>query len=463
MKEQTNMKDIITLCKEKWIVYAWSEIYWGLANSWDYGPIWSLLKENIKNEWIKEFIQKEKNMMLQDSAILMNPKVWEASWHVGWFSDPLMDCKSCKTRHRADKLIEEHYFAIWLDDVADWMTKEEMQLYIKDQKIACPNCRESNFSEIKEFNLMFKTFQWVTEDSASTVFMRPETAQWIFVNFANILRTSRKKLPFWVWQIWKAFRNEITPGNFIFRTREFEQMEIEYFVDPKTANEEHNTLKNKCMSFLNENMWISSENVRFREHSEKELAHYADACTDIEFKFPMWWWELWWIANRTDHDLKQHMEHSKQDLTYFDTTNNKKILPYVIEPSVWLTRLFLAVIANAYTVEEDRTYLKLKAEIAPIKFWIIPVKKKDSKFADEIYDKLSNTFQCEYEDTWKIWKRFQRFDEIWTPFCITVDEEWFNNWVVKIRERDTKEQVTIKISDILQMKEMSDFQMLFEK
>lgn len=443
------MKDIVDLSKKRWFVYAGSEIYGGLANSWDYGPYGSILKENIKNLWIKEFVQKRSDMMLQDAAILMNPDVWVASGHVWGFSDPLMDCKECKARHRADKLIEADFATKGIDKSADGMTEQEMADYIKDNEIVCPECKKANFTDIRQFNLMFKTYQWVTEDSTSTVYLRPETAQGIFVNFANILRTSRKKLPFWVAQIGKAFRNEITPGNFIFRTREFEQMEIEYFTSPENAPEAHQKWKEACMNFLTSKIGLTQDNVRFRNHEQSELAHYADACTDIEYKFPMGWGELWWVANRTNHDLSAHMKQSKTDLSYLDQANSTKYIPYVIEPSVWLTRLFLATLADAYTVEEDRTYLKLSPRVAPVKVWVLPVVKKLGDEARVIYDLLTEEFFCEYDEAASIGKRYARFDEIGTPFCVTIDSENYEAGNVTVRNRDTKETEVVAITDLV--------------
>lgn len=443
------MKDIVDLSKKRWFVYAGSEIYGGLANSWDYGPYGSILKENIKNLWIKEFVQKRSDMMLQDAAILMNPDVWVASGHVWGFSDPLMDCKECKARHRADKLIEADFATKGIDKSADGMTEQEMADYIKDNEIVCPECKKANFTDIRQFNLMFKTYQWVTEDSTSTVYLRPETAQGIFVNFANILRTSRKKLPFWVAQIGKAFRNEITPGNFIFRTREFEQMEIEYFTSPENAPEAHQKWKEACMNFLTSKIGLTQDNVRFRNHEQSELAHYADACTDIEYKFPMGWGELWWVANRTNHDLSAHMKQSKTDLSYLDQANSTKYIPYVIEPSVWLTRLFLATLADAYTVEEDRTYLKLSPRVAPVKVWVLPVVKKLGDEARVVYDLLTEEFFCEYDEAASIGKRYARFDEIGTPFCVTIDSENYEAGNVTVRNRDTKETEVVAITDLV--------------
>ena len=444
------MKKIVELAKNRWFIYPWSDIYWWLANAWDYWPYWSLLKENIKNLWIKEFVQKRIDMTLLDAAILMNPKVWEASGHVWWFSDPLMDCKLCKSRHRADKLIEKDYANKWIDEVADGMSKDEMEWYIEWSEIVCPDCWKKDFTEIRQFNLMFKTFQWVTEDTTSTVYLRPETAQWIFVNFANIARTSRRKLPFWVAQVGKSFRNEITPGNFIFRTREFEQMEIEYFCEPWTEKEIHKKWNNDCENFLVNILWINKDLLRFREHWEDELSHYSNGTYDIEFKYPFWWWELRGIASRTDFDLKAHMSESKQDLSYFDPINNKKYIPYVIEPAVWLTRLVLSVLCDAYTVDEEnnRTYLKIEPKIAPIKVWILPVIKKIWNLWKEIFVQLSEDFLCEYDEVWSIWKRYARMDEIWTPFCVTIDSEKYELWKVTVRFRDSMKQEIIDIKDL---------------
>ncbi len=450
MSNKVEMKDIVNLSQNRGFVYQWSEIYGWLANAWDYGPYGSLLKENIKNLWIKEFVQKKTDMMLLDAAILMNPKVWVTSGHVWGFADPLMDCKSCKSRHRADKLIEDDFSKKWIDKVADGMSKNDMQKYIIDNIIACPNCWKSDFTEIKQFNLMFKTHQWVTDDSWSEVYLRPETAQWIFVNFANIARSSRKKIPFWVAQVGKSFRNEITPGNFIFRTREFEQMEIEYFCEPGTELKYMDEWKDACESFLVNTLWVKKDNLRFRKHTEDELSHYSNGTYDIEFKYPFGWWELRGIASRTNFDLNAHMKESKQDLSYFDPVNNKKYIPYVIEPAVWLTRMVLAVLIDAYTVDEEneRTYLKFEPKVAPIKVWVLPVVKKIWDLAKNIYSQLSEDFVCEYDEVWSIGKRYARMDEIWTPFCVTIDTENYDAWKVTIRFRDSMEQELIEISKL---------------
>ncbi len=465
MERKVEQKDVVDFCKARWFVYAWSEIYGWLANSWDYGTYWSLLKENIKNLWIKEFVQKKPDMMLLDSSILLNPKVWEASWHVGGFSDPLIDDKNTKERFRADKLLEDLIEKLWEKStnllskydlpnlVPESWTLEKQTEVMRWESVKNPNNGEIwDWSDCKKFNLMYKTFQWVTEDSTATVYLRPETAQWIFINFSNIARTSRRKIPFGVAQVWKAFRNEITPGNFIFRTREFEQMEIEYFCEPWTDLALHKEWKENCMNFLINTLWIKKENLRFRDHEKDELSHYSLATTDIEYKYPFGFWELWWIADRTDFDLKSHMTHSKQDMSYFDPVNNKKFIPYVIEPSVWLTRLLLATLFDAYTIEEneewERIYLKLDPKVAPIKVWVLPVIKKIWDDAKKIFAQLSQDFQCEYDEVWSIGKRYARFDEIWTPFCVTIDSNNLENWNVTVRFRDSMEQVIVSISEL---------------
>ena len=451
------MKDLVNLSQARGFVFPWSEIYGGLANSWDYGPYGSLLKENIKNLWIKEFVQKKDDMMLLDSSILLNPKVWVASWHVGWFSDPLIDDKNTKERFRADKLLEALIESMWENASSlqakygvnnlipeSWPLEKQTEV-MRGEKVANPNTWEAwDWTEAKKFNLMFQTSQWVTQDSSAAIYLRPETAQGIFVDFPNALRTSRKKVPFWIAQVGKAFRNEITPGNFIFRTREFEQMEIEYFCEPGTDLELHAKWKKDCMNFLQSTLSLKSENLRFRDHDADELSFYSNATTDIEYKFPFGWWELWGIADRTDYDLKAHMAESKADMSYFDPVNNKKYIPYVIEPSVGLNRLFLTCLADSYTVEgeweETRTYLKLDPKVAPIKVWILPVVKKISDIAKPIFTQLSEDFVCEYDDVWTIGKRYARFDEIGTPFCVTIDSTNYDAWKVTVRYRDYMEQ-----------------------
>ncbi len=461
--QKIEMKDLVNLCQARGFVYQWSEIYGWLANSWDYGPYGSLLKENIKNLWIKEFVQKRDDMVLQDSAILMNSQVWVASGHVWGFSDPLIDDKNTKERFRADKLLEDliesssdkwEYLKTkyWVPNLIpeSWDMQKQTEVMRWEQVLNPNTKRPWDWTDVKKFNLMYKTFQWVNEDTASTIYLRPETAQWIFVNFANVLRTSRRKLPFWVAQIGKAFRNEITPGNFIFRTREFEQMEIEYFCEPGTDLDIFEKWKENCKNFLVNVIWLDENNLRFRDHEKDELSHYSKATTDIEFMFPFGWGELQWIADRTDFDLKSHMTESKQDLTYFDPVNNKKFIPYVIEPSVWLTRLFLAVLTNAYTVDEqnERIYLKFEPRVAPIKVAILPVVKKIWDLAKNIYKQVSEEFVCEYDEVWTIGKRYARMDEIGVPFCVTVDSNNYEEGNVTVRFRDSTEQEIIKISDL---------------
>lgn len=461
--QKIEMKDLVNLCQARGFVYQWSEIYGWLANSWDYGPYGSLLKENIKNLWIKEFVQKRDDMVLQDSAILMNSQVWVASGHVWGFSDPLIDDKNTKERFRADKLLEDliksssdkwEYLKTkyWVPNLIpeSWDMQKQTEV-MRWEQVLNPNTKKPwDWTDVKKFNLMYKTFQWVNEDTASTIYLRPETAQWIFVNFANVLRTSRRKLPFWVAQIGKAFRNEITPGNFIFRTREFEQMEIEYFCEPGTDLDIFEKWKVDCKNFLINVIWLDENNLRFRDHEKDELSHYSKATTDIEFMFPFGWGELQWIADRTDFDLKSHMTESKQDLTYFDPVNNKKFIPYVVEPSIWLTRLFLAVLTNAYTVDEqnERIYLKFEPRVAPIKVAILPVVKKIWDLAKNIYKQVSEEFVCEYDEVWTIGKRYARMDEIGVPFCVTVDSNNYDDGNVTVRFRDSTEQEIIKISEL---------------
>jgi len=457
---KVEMKDIVELSKARWFVYPWSEIYGWLANSWDYGPYWSLLKENIKNLWIKEFVQKRDDMMLLDSSILLNSQVWVASWHIWGFSDPLIECKDCHTRHRADKLIEakidENANCILPNNWAwDKTPNEDLNAYTAWWNLECPNCKSKNFAPVVRFNLMLKTQLWVNEDNSSLSYLRPETAQWIFVDFPNILRTSRKKLPFWVAQCWKAFRNEITPWNFIFRTREFEQIEIEYFCEPWTDDANFAMWYDEETRFFTEILWFDKDKIRFVEIPKDWLPHYSKRAWDFEFLFPFGWWEISTLANRTDFDLKAHMTLSKQDTSYFDPFTNRKYIPYVIEPSIWLSRLVLATLSNAYTVEwegeEARTYLKFDPKVAPIKVWVLPVVKKIWEDAKKVFKQLAEDFVCEYDEVWTIGKRYARFDEIWTPFCVTIDSENFVNEKVTIRYRDTMEQ------ELIELKNLNDF------
>ena len=447
-----DMETIVNLCKSRGYIYPGSEIYGGLANTWDYGPLGVELKNNVKKLWRKKFIQEKKDIVGLDAAILMNPETWVASGHVSGFSDPLIDCKECKTRHRADKLIEEWAHENKQDLIADGWTDEQMVRFIQDNKIPCPNCGKTNFTSIRKFNLMFKTFQGVTEDSTATVYLRPETAQGIFVDFKNVLRTTRKKMPMGIAQIGKAFRNEITPGNFTFRTREFEQMELEFFCKPGTDLDWFKYWKEFCENWLL-SLGMKKENIRLRDHSKEELVFYSKATTDIEFNFPFGWGELWGIADRTDYDLTQHMNHSKQDLSYLDPETNERYVPYVIEPSLGADRVTLAFLCNAYDVEDlgegdSRVVLHLHPALAPYKVAILPLSKKLGDKANEIFDKLSKSFSCDYDEAGSIGKRYRREDEIGTPYCLTVDFDTLEDNQVTIRDRDTMEQVRIPIDEV---------------
>jgi len=448
-----NMDKIVSLCKGRGYVYPGSEIYGGLANSWDYGPLGVELKQNIKNAWRKKFVQESKYNVGLDAAILMNPQTWVASGHVGGFSDPLIDCRECKTRHRADKLIEEWMHENNCEEVVDGWPDEKMIAYMKEHHIACPNCGKENFTDIRKFNLMFKTFQGVTEDAKSEIYLRPETAQGIFVNFKNVQRTTRRKLPMGIAQIGKSFRNEITPGNFIFRIREFEQMELEFFCKPGTELEWHKYWKDYCKNWLL-SLGIKEENIRLRDHSKEELSFYSNATTDIEFTFPFGWGELWGIASRTDFDLSRHMEHSKQDLSYLDSETNEKYVPYVIEPSLGCDRVALAFLCNAYEEQEIaegdvRTVLHLHPALAPYKVAVLPLSKKLSDKATEVYEMLSKKFMCDYDEAGSIGKRYRREDEIGTPYCVTIDFDTLEDNQVTIRDRDTMEQVRVSIDELV--------------
>ncbi len=447
-----DMETIVNLCKSRGYIYPGSEIYGGLANTWDYGPLGVELKNNVKALWRKKFIQEQKNVVGLDSAILMNPETWVASGHLSGFSDPLIDCKECKTRHRADKLIEEWAHENKKDLVADGWTDEELVNYINENKIPCPNCGKVNFTSIRKFNLMFKTFQGVTEDSTSTVYLRPETAQGIFVDFKNVLRTTRKKMPMGIGQIGKAFRNEITPGNFTFRTREFEQMELEFFCKPGTDLEYFKYWKDFCKNWLLD-LGMKEENIRLRDHSKEELVFYSKATTDIEFAFPFGWGELWGIADRTDYDLSKHAEHSKEDLSYLDPETNERYIPYVIEPSLGADRVTLAFLCNSYEEEDlgegdSRIVLHLHPALAPYKLAILPLSKKLSEKAEEVYEMLSKKFMCDYDEAGSIGKRYRREDEIGTPYCITVDFDTLEDNQVTIRDRDTMEQIRVSIDEL---------------
>ena len=446
------METLVALCKNRGYIYPGSEIYGGLANTWDYGPLGVELKNNVKEAWRKKFIQENKYNVGLDAAILMNPTTWVASGHVGGFSDPLIDCKACKTRHRADKLIEEWAYKQGKDMIADGMSDEEMINFMDENHINCPNCGEHNFTDIRKFNLMFKTFQGVTEDAKAEIYLRPETAQGIFVNFKNVMRTTRKKLPMGIAQIGKAFRNEITPGNFTFRTREFEQMELEFFCKPGTDIEWQSYWKNFCKQWLLD-LGMTEENIRLRDHTPEELSHYSNGTTDIEYAFPFGWGELWGIADRTDFDLKSHMEVSKEDFHYTDSETGEKYVPYCIEPSVGADRVTLAFLCDSYEEEEledgdTRTVLHLHPAIAPYKIAVLPLSKKLSEKANEVYEKLAKKFMCDYDETGSIGKRYRREDEIGTPYCVTVDFDTLEDETVTIRDRDTMEQIRLKIDEV---------------
>ena len=447
-----SMEKIVALCKNRGYIYPGSEIYGGLANTWDYGPLGVELKNNVKAAWRKKFIQENKYNVGLDAAIFMNPETWVATGHVAGFSDPLIDCKECKTRHRADKLIEEWAHEHGKDIVADGWSDEEMVNYINENKIPCPDCGKTNFTSIRKFNLMFKTFQGVTEDSTSQIYLRPETAQGIFVNFKNVMRTTRRRLPMGIAQIGKAFRNEITPGNFTFRTREFEQMELEFFCKPGTDLEWFKFWKDYCKNFLL-NLGMEEKNIRLRDHSAEELVFYSKATTDIEFAFPFGWGELWGIADRTDYDLSRHTEHSKQDLSYQDPETNEKFIPYVIEPSLGCDRVALAFLCNAYEEQvlgegDSRVVLHLHPALAPYKVAVLPLSKKLSEKAGEVYEMLSRELMCDYDEAGSIGKRYRREDEIGTPYCVTVDFDTLEDGAVTIRDRDTMEQVRMPISEV---------------
>ncbi len=454
---EKSMEKIVALAKSRGFVYPGSDIYGGLANTWDYGHLGVELKNNVKKAWWKKFIQENKYNVGVDCAILMNKDVWVASGHLGGFSDPLMDCKECHERFRADKLIEDfsNENHITLKSSVDGWSNEEMIKFIDDHNILCPSCGKHNFTDIRQFNLMFKTFQGVTEDAKNIVYLRPETAQGIFVNFKNVQRTSRKKLPFGIGQIGKSFRNEITPGNFTFRTREFEQMELEFFCEPDTDMEWFNYWRAFCKNWLL-SLGINEEHIRLRDHDKEELSFYSKGTTDIEYTFPFGWGELWGIADRTDYDLSRHQEVSGQDLTYFDDVNNKKFIPYVIEPSLGADRVVLAFLCEAYDEEnigteekpDIRNVMHFHPAIAPVKIAILPLSKKLSKNAEKIYDTLSKKYYCEFDERGNIGKRYRRQDEIGTPFCITYDFDSETDEAVTIRDRDSMKQVRVKIEEL---------------
>ncbi len=465
---EKTMETIVNLCKTRGFIFPGSEIYGGLSNSWDYGPLGVEFKNNVKKAWWKKFVQESPYNVGVDAAILMNPQVWVATGHVGGFSDPLMDCKDCKTRHRADKLIED-----FTGESADGWSNEKMLSFIQENHIKCPNCGSENFTDIRQFNLMFKTFQGVTEDAKNEIYLRPETAQGIFVNFPSVQRTSRKKLPFGIAQIGKSFRNEITPGNFTFRTREFEQMELEFFCKPDTDLEWFAYWKEFCRQWL-QSLGMTEENVRFRDHRPEELSFYSKATTDVEYLFPFGWGELWGIADRTDYDLKRHQEHSGKDLTYFDQETGEHYIPYVVEPSLGADRMALAFLCDAYDEEvvgqdkngkdDTRVVLHLHPALAPFKAAVLPLSKKLGAKAQEVHDMLSKDFMVDYDESGSIGKRYRRQDEIGTPLCITVDFDTVGDGekegdnCVTIRDRDTMEQVRLPIDQLKEyIREKIDF------
>ncbi|MCP1125789.1 glycine--tRNA ligase [Bacillus sp. AFS018417] len=446
-----SMEQIVNLAKHRGFVFPGSEIYGGLANTWDYGPLGIELKNNVKKAWWKKFIQESPYNVGLDAAILMNPKTWVASGHVGNFNDPMIDCKKCKARHRADKLIEDALDAKGIEMIVDGLTFDQMAGLMKEHEVKCPDCGSEDFTEIRQFNLMFKTFQGVTESSTNEIFLRPETAQGIFVNFKNVQRSMRKKLPFGIGQIGKSFRNEITPGNFTFRTREFEQMELEFFCKPGDDLEWFTFWRNTCKNWLL-TLGMNEESMRLRDHGEEELSHYSNATTDIEFKFPFGWGELWGIASRTDFDLNRHMEHSTEDFNYVDPQTNERYVPYCIEPSLGADRVTLAFLCDAYEEEQlendSRTVLRFHPALAPFKAAILPLSKKLSEGAQEVFAELAKDFMVDFDETGSIGKRYRRQDEIGTPFCITYDFDSVEDKAVTVRDRDTMEQVRMPISEL---------------
>ncbi len=452
--QEKTMEKIVALCKNRGFVFPGSEIYGGLANSWDYGPLGVEFKNNVKRAWWAKFVNQCKYNVGLDSAILMNPRTWVASGHVVNFNDPLIDCKACKMRHRADKIIEDWNEQNGIQMVVEALTNEQMTEYIKEHNIPCPGCGKCDFTDIRKFNMMFKTFQGVTEDSTTELYLRPETAQGIFVNFKNVQRSTRRKIPFGVCQIGKSFRNEITPGNFTFRTREFEQMELEFFCKPGEDLEWFTFWRGFCKDFLL-TLGIKEENLRLRDHEKEELSHYSNATTDIEFMFPFGWGELWGIADRTDYDLKAHQAESGESMEYFDPETNEKFIPYVIEPSLGADRVALAFLIDAYDEEvldaeknDTRVVLHLHPALAPYKAAVLPLSKKLSEDAEKVYEELARSFAVDYDETGSIGKRYRRQDEIGTPFCVTYDFESQEDGCVTVRERDSMEQVRIPITEL---------------
>jgi glycyl-tRNA synthetase len=452
MQETTTMEKLVALCRTRGYVFPGSQIYGGLANAWDYGPLGVEMKNNIKSAWWQKFVQESPHNVGMDAAILMNPQVWEVSGHLSSFTDPLTDCRACKSRFRADKLVGDWVAAQGDEINADGWSNEQLIEFIRSQEIGCPQCKARDFTDVRRFNMMFKTFQGVTEDSQAVVYMRPETAQGIFVNFRNVLRTTRAKMPLGIAQVGKAFRNEITPGNFVFRTREFEQMELEFFCKPGENEEWFQYWREFCYDWLRD-LGLRDERLRVRDHAPEELSHYSRATSDIEYRFPFGWGELWGIADRTDYDLKSHGEASGEDFTYLDPFTQERYVPYCVEPSVGVERLFLAFLADAYCEEEldggdTRVVLRLHPALAPYKAAVLPLSRKLSEQAGEVYAQLSKHFMIDYDETASIGKRYRRQDEIGTPYCITYDFDSPNDGAVTIRERDSMEQVRIPIADV---------------
>lgn len=453
MEKEVTMEKLVSLAKRRGYVFPGSEIYGGLANSWDYGPLGTELKNNIKKYWWKNFVQDQHDVVGLDAAIIMNSSVWEASGHVGGFSDPLMDCKSCKTRHRADKLIEETLFSRGEEEQVEGLSNEALKQKVIDLDVKCPKCGETDFTDIRQFNLMFQTHQGVTQDNTSVVYLRPETAQGIFVNFKSIQTASRKKVPFGIAQIGKAFRNEITPGNFIFRTREFEQMELEFFCHPDNSMDQFKYWKEYCWKWAQE-FGLKKDSIRMRDHDDEELSHYSSATSDIEFKFPFGWGELWGVAHRGDFDLTRHQEHSGKDMKYMDPTTNEKYVPHVIEPSLGVGRVALAFLLDAYTEEDldngdSRVVLKLDNRLAPVKVAVLPLSKKLAEKAQEVFDGVCGHFACDYDESQSIGKRYRRQDEIGTPFCVTVDFDTPEDQAVTVRHRDSMEQERVPLDQLV--------------
>jgi glycyl-tRNA synthetase len=446
-----SMEQVVNLAKHRGFVFPGSEIYGGLANTWDYGPLGVELKNNIKKAWWKKFVQESPYNVGLDASILMNPQTWVASGHVGNFNDPMIDCKECKTRHRADKIIENALEEKGIEMIVDGLSFDKMEEIIKEHSIACPDCGSHNFTEIRQFDLMFKTHQGVTESSTNEIYLRPETAQGIFVNFKNVQRSMRKKMPFGIAQVGKSFRNEITPGNFTFRTREFEQMELEFFCKPGEDLEWFSYWREFCKNWLL-NLGMNEDNMRLRDHDQDELSHYSNATTDIEYKFPFGWGELWGVADRTDFDLKRHMEHSNEDFHYMDSQTNEKYVPYCIEPSLGADRVTLAFLCDAFEEEElendSRTVLRFHPALAPFKAAVLPLSKKLSDDAFKVYEELSKDLMIDFDETASIGKRYRRQDEIGTPFCITFDFDSVEDGQVTVRDRDSMDQVRMPISEV---------------